>query len=613
MKSGMIRFCGLVFFVLFTSICYANPSCPQKLEGLSGKYSTSTGKTFEINLRKNIVDLGTGEIPIKDCKTSGTALNGKIADFTLKIDLPADQGGKSVLTIDHYAQNKSGPNDKRYIEGWDHPPEFPINYVLYPENGTLVSGTMNYITGASSDQNSGQIAISVQPDSSNLTKNFPASIGVNQVTLYVNPNSLVKPNLNFSNVDIKEITSVKQIDIKSSSIVITASAKVDRQILDKGQENSTVSLGQRDTPNPAYQDALIDYQRAQSELNAAKASGSSGIGLLGYALDADDTRKKLRSTPRTIRETVRKPYSFQTSRVESKKVVTGEIILINTSTKSYKKIPYNESDASVFDLAFGVDPKDENLNQLSRQYKSEKSVDEYEKQPLYVDGNKLIEKLKQDTSPTLSFKKLTDVIKDYSTEKSYEFSNAEISPVGEDERFGSVVVVSNPDSMGTGFFVGEKQILTNDHVLSGHTLAEVTYADGRKILGKVIKRDLNRDLALIEITESGIPVSLFSGPVKVGQSVDLVGHPKGLSYSMSRGIVSSIRDLNNPTSKGGRKVRYIQTDAVINSGNSGGPMFIGNKVVGVNTQKLTGSGVEGIGFAIHVDEIKQFLLGVTKR
>jgi serine protease Do len=76
---------------------------------------------------------------------------------------------------------------------------------------------------------------------------------------------------------------------------------------------------------------------------------------------------------------------------------------------------------------------------------------------------------------------------------------------------------------------------------------------------------------------------------------------------MTRGIVSAVRKMTNPLVPGSREMLVIQTDAAISPGNSGGPLFIGNQVVGINTQKLVRRGVEGVGFAIHYAEALRFI------
>ena len=90
--------------------------------------------------------------------------------------------------------------------------------------------------------------------------------------------------------------------------------------------------------------------------------------------------------------------------------------------------------------------------------------------------------------------------------------------------------------------------------------------------------------------------------------MDALGHPKGRKFSISQGIVSAIRkegSVYNAT--GSDNVLFIQTDAAINKGNSGGPLFLGNKVIGVNTQGLSKQKSEGMNFAVHYSEVLDFL------
>jgi len=68
-----------------------------------------------------------------------------------------------------------------------------------------------------------------------------------------------------------------------------------------------------------------------------------------------------------------------------------------------------------------------------------------------------------------------------------------------------------------------------------------------------------------------------------------------------------MREFDSTYARGGKKIRFIQTDAAINPGNSGGPLFLGTRVVGVNTQKLAATDLEGLGFAIHYSEVLEFL------
>ena len=132
--------------------------------------------------------------------------------------------------------------------------------------------------------------------------------------------------------------------------------------------------------------------------------------------------------------------------------------------------------------------------------------------------------------------------------------------------------------------------------------------NGLETFGKIVKSDVRLDLALIKVEARGEPVNFYnSNEIRLGEEVEAIGHPSGLEFSITRGVVSGIRKLKSGYDTGGKEVLFIQTDAAINPGNSGGPLFLKNKVIGVNNQKLVAKAVEGLGFAIHFSEIENFL------
>ncbi len=154
--------------------------------------------------------------------------------------------------------------------------------------------------------------------------------------------------------------------------------------------------------------------------------------------------------------------------------------------------------------------------------------------------------------------------------------------------------------VGTGFIISaDGQIVTNAHVVDGANSVTVTLADGRKVDGKVLGSDAATDIALIKIDAGkDLPTVAFgdSTQLKVGQDVVAIGNPFGLGNSVTAGIVSALgRDINS-----GPFDNYIQTDAAINKGNSGGPLFNSDgEVVGINTAIFSPSGGSvGIGFAV---------------
>jgi S1-C subfamily serine protease len=164
--------------------------------------------------------------------------------------------------------------------------------------------------------------------------------------------------------------------------------------------------------------------------------------------------------------------------------------------------------------------------------------------------------------------------------------------------------------MGSGFVIdSEGHILTNYHVVENARQLEVTTSDKKKYKAQIVGTDPVHDLAVIQIPDKAVAKAEIgdSKDLVVGQKVYAIGNPFGLSGTMTRGIISSIRSL-----KGQRGFidEAIQTDAAINPGNSGGPLLNARgQVIGINTMILTG-GVEqsaGIGFAIPINTAKAVL------
>lgn len=172
----------------------------------------------------------------------------------------------------------------------------------------------------------------------------------------------------------------------------------------------------------------------------------------------------------------------------------------------------------------------------------------------------------------------------------------------------SILVVERLNGMGTGFFVTDSHVITNQHVVEGSTYLDLRTFKGEKFSGRVLATDIATDLAILRVTKKGVPLKLHdSCAIKRRENVFTIGHPKGFEYSTSRGIVSAIRDMPQPFyPESGIRKRYIQIDASISSGNSGGPLFNSDeRVIGVNTWGRTDG--QNLNFAVHCSEVKTFL------
>jgi len=170
---------------------------------------------------------------------------------------------------------------------------------------------------------------------------------------------------------------------------------------------------------------------------------------------------------------------------------------------------------------------------------------------------------------------------------------------------------------GSGFVLDKAgRILTNYHVVENANRGiEVMLSNKRRYAAKVVGTDKAHDLALLQIDAPNLePVTLAdSSELAVGQKVYAIGNPFGLSGTMTRGIISSIRSIRE--AEGALIEDAIQTDAAINPGNSGGPLLNSRgEVIGINTM-IASNGADqssGIGFAIPINTAKAVLADLTR-
>ena len=166
------------------------------------------------------------------------------------------------------------------------------------------------------------------------------------------------------------------------------------------------------------------------------------------------------------------------------------------------------------------------------------------------------------------------------------------------------------EGQGSGFVIDKDgHILTNYHVIANAQQVEVTMHNRKKYKATIVGTDPAHDLAVIQIKAPDLVPAVLgdSRNLQVGQKVYAIGNPFGLSGTMTRGIVSSIRPVRE--SSGATIDAAIQTDAAINPGNSGGPLMNWHgEVIGINTLIYSNSGQSaGIGFAIPVNTAKAVL------
>lgn len=179
----------------------------------------------------------------------------------------------------------------------------------------------------------------------------------------------------------------------------------------------------------------------------------------------------------------------------------------------------------------------------------------------------------------------------------------------------SVVSITCTTASGTAtgsgvIFSEQGYIVTNNHVISGASAISVLLTDGRELDALLIGKDSVSDLAVLQIHGDNLTAVQFgdSETLQVGDTVVAIGDPLGIKFrgTMTDGIISAI---NRDVEMSGRTMNLIQTNAALNSGNSGGPLINRyGQVIGINTMKIGAfadtAGVEGIGFAIPSATVK---------
>ena len=181
------------------------------------------------------------------------------------------------------------------------------------------------------------------------------------------------------------------------------------------------------------------------------------------------------------------------------------------------------------------------------------------------------------------------------------------------------------ESRGTGIIMGQTDtellLVTNNHVINGATEISVGFIDGEMAQAKVKGTDSGRDLAVLAVKMEEIPEKTKdaiqvielgkSSELQVGQQVVAIGNALGYGQSVTTGIVSA---LNREVTIENNTNTLIQTDAAINPGNSGGALLnMNGQLVGINSAKYSDTTVEGMGYAIPVDDVVDIIEGLMNR
>jgi V8-like Glu-specific endopeptidase len=423
---------------------------------------------------------------------------------------------------------------------------------------------------------------------------------------------------------------------------------------------SAYLAGTRRMPNPAYQYAAIAYQQANMEVNRiialSQTNPYAGFAMPRARKNLNRAAQELASTPQYIDQDVHENYSFtefdETYEYQGKWTVRivlprygMEFANSGTTRKSLtrvgqkgmhendvRRIPsqYSGPDEEENVIREGMTESADTIAQLMStpfvwRYVGDKNV---AKQAIMA--KQFLSRMYKTTSAFPVRETLQDVTKlkplpEAKREEMVRALLAEFSPsqrrttvasvTGKEKSsiqntvgniyervLPSIVTVITESGHGSGFFITDKIVVTNFHVISGENFVRIILQDKREILGQVENFDPDLDLAFIEVLGERMPppLALSSTPPRVGERVLAIGSPLKLEGTLTDGLVSALRETENGV--------WIQTNAALNPGNSGGPLLnMQGEVIGINTLKLVKEDIEGLGFAVSAEEVKRLL------
>lgn len=409
-------------------------------------------------------------------------------------------------------------------------------------------------------------------------------------------------------------------------------SSVDREFKDASNPGSKFQSGTQQVPNPEYPSAMANYQKAMSELQSYQIEQATrqqscygtgnciALGLLNglneglRKKNVDKAASKLGQTPQFLTKPVFTPYQYKLSSVEVNKSANVDYFVIDAQRSQLYSNSFDINDKKQFTIAYNVHDNDPDRGSIIGRNATDQDVANFETKSFIVelstlfDLSSLSEAEKSDfVSPELFLASISSDIANTSGSASASRLSGSSSGTIADQRFDSVVLVRTADSIGTGFYITPELILTAYHVVEGSNIVELQYFNERKSSGRVVDHDLRLDLAIIRAQDVGIPVEIYSGPIRLGETVEAIGHPKGYEFTISRGVVSAVRKKESIMVGSSAKVEYIQSDTPISPGNSGGPLFMGDRVVGVADWVRVDQASQNLNFSVSYNEVLDYL------
>ncbi len=446
----------------------------------------------------------------------------------------------------------------------------------------------------------------------------------------------------FTSADIKGYDYIFVTDLTT--------AKIMREFKSKKEIKSRVQTGTRSDQNPDYVTALSEYQQAMSNMQRAQISSAmpkscygwgclvqgiaDGIGTGVAKKRVEEATAKLSATSQTVSSPVYSDYAYQSVDINASKLAQVDYYLIDVKKKRIHKNFFELKDHEKFTVSYNVQDNDPDKASILRNNQTEADVTAWEKKPVSISLKALFDPDNQKSATTQALTTFELFLKNlgsrsyasasptYATSGTTSTSPRDAKQIaGElkqssasyrsqtiaDERFDSIVIIKNGRSIGTGFYVTPELVLTAYHVVKEGNLVEMTYYDGTKTYGKVIDHDVRLDLALVKAQTAGRPLKIHTGAIKLGETVEAIGHPKNYEFTITRGVISAVRKLKGTVIGTESLVEFIQTDTPISPGNSGGPLLLRDTVIGVNDWIRVDKGSQNLNFSVSYNEIREYL------
>lgn len=413
-----------------------------------------------------------------------------------------------------------------------------------------------------------------------------------------------------------------------------ALAKVRRKIGRMHKKSSQMIVGYKQEQNPEYAQlqnqitaAQMQVQNESMNVSMAQAQYCYGLACLGKAIAvaAADAKRgeaqtnlqglmtQMNSTPMMIEVPLKRPYSYEVADIDASKTMTVHYYVIDKHHKRYFKSTFDITENERFAVAYRLQQSDPDAKKLAGNHDKESDVSDWEKKASTIKLSQLIDHYLTNQSrskplPTMNALR-KEMLSDRNTAIATYKENTFDESTANDPRFDSVVAIYMPEGgLGSGFFVRPDIVMTNYHVVEESEFVELKMHDEQETFGKVIARDAVTDLALIKTQSRGKPARFFDkNKIDLGSTVEVIGHPRGYEFSITRGVVSAIRKDKSANLSGGSDVLFVQIDAATSPGNSGGPVFLKDYVISVVSWGRNDRGSENLNFTVHHSLAQDFL------